>query len=266
MKHLSRLLPPAVLLLTSSAGLALEKMEQRKIEGAGANLALRTQFGTYGYRPQQSLRVEADGLRFWLPAGVAQVGQTGFYSYFVLAGDCEASCAYELRNLQPPRGGYGSGVGLAFDAGDEVGRCVIQRVHKTPEGAGYALNVHLIGADGKASDENRFVPTKAKRGRIGLKRVKKELIFLASDDPGTEGKEIDRLTFTDRTIRAVRLFADPGGSPTAIDARVNKIDVRAEQITGGVPEKEKPRTQWWWLAAFPAIGAGVLVWRWRRRR
>jgi hypothetical protein len=210
--------------------------------------------------------VEADGLRFWLPAGVAQVVQTGFYSYFVLAGDCEVSCVFELRNLQPPRGGYGAGVGLAFDAGDEVGRGEIRRVHKTPEGAGYALNVHMIGAGGKVIDENRFVPTKAKRGRIGLKRVKKDLIFLASDDPGAEGKEVDRLTFTDRTIRAVRLFADPGGSPTAIDARVQQIAVQAEQITGGIPEKEKSRTQWWWLSVLPAAGAGVLVWRWRRRR
>ena len=144
---------------------------------------MRTLFGAYGYRVGQTISREAGGLRLTLPAGVPGVNQTGIYSYFVLAGDCEASCTYDLVKLQPPSKGYGCSVGLAFDAGDEIGRGVIQRIHKPPEGSGYALTCTLIGAGGKAKNENRFVATKAKRGRIGLRRVEKELIFLASDDP-----------------------------------------------------------------------------------
>lgn len=112
-----------------------------------------------------------------------------------------------------------------------------------------------------------MVPTKARQGRIGLRRVGKELIFLAADKPTDDLDEIGRLPFTERTVQAVRLFADPGGSPTVVDVRLRQITVRAEETTGGMPKSEVRASHWWWLLlALPVVAAALGFWLWRRGR
>jgi hypothetical protein len=262
------LLAAAALLALAPAGTAGEMKAELKVDGTNPQ-ALRTRFSTYGYHPRQSAFVEGDAVRIRLPEGVKGVGQTGVYSFFSLAGDCEVTLSYELINVPAPKGGYGTGVGLALDAGETVGRGSIQRVVREKEGNGYALDSVLMGSGGKAQqDEDRFVAVKAKKGRLGLRRVKKELIFLAADTPTGELQEIERLPFTDRTIQAVRFYADPGGSPTAVDVRIRQIEVHAEEIAGGVPLRDQGGWSVWWLLLGPvAAGVGVLLlWLWRDRR
>src|SRR5438093_568167 len=177
MNHLVRL---AAAMVVCALGFSLTTAAEMKkyvtIDRTNSQL-LKGLFGSYGYQPAQCVLAEADGLRFWLPADVEGVAQTGIYSYFALAGDCEVTLTYELLKLQAPRGGYGSGLGLAFDAGDEVGRGAIQRVHKTAEGNGYVLQCSLVKTRGQLKEEYRFVPAAAERGRIGLRRINKDLDF-----------------------------------------------------------------------------------------
>jgi hypothetical protein len=75
--------------------------------------------------------------------------------------------------------------------------------------------------------------------------------------------EIERLPFTTGNIRAVRVYADPGGSPTAVDVQVSEMQARAEQIAAGVPRRpEPPRMTWvWWVVAGVA-GVVLLGWLW----
>ena len=96
-------------------------------------------------------------------------------------------------------------------------------------------------------EEHQFVPASAERGRIGLRRINKDLVFLASDDPDATLQEVGRLPFTERTIRSVRLFVDAGGSPTAVDMRLLEIAVRAEEIAGGKVRLVKGAPSSWWL-------------------
>jgi hypothetical protein len=242
-----------------------EMKDEVKVEGSSTGV-LRNQFGTYGDPRREYLYSEPGGLRFWFPARAGGVAQAGFYSYFTLSGDCEASFTYEILKAQAPQGGYGSGVGLAFDAGEEVGRGSIQRVEKEKGESGYVLQT-VLGTGAKAKEEYRFVSSAARRGRIGLRRAGKELIFLTSDDPADPLEEADRLPFTDRTIRAVRIFADTGGSLTALDVRAKAVRMQAEEVTAGVPQKEEAGTNGWWIAGAVG-GAGLLFWGWRiwRRR
>jgi len=258
----------AAALLALAAPVRAGEMKQEVKLGPSNPGALRSLFGAYGYRPGQSLLPESSGLRLRLPGRVAGVGQTGVYSYFGLSGDAEASCSYGLLNVEVPAKGYGSGVGLAFDAGERVGRGSIQRVHKSAKESGYVLQTTPGAAGGSMKEEYRFVASAAKAGRMGLRREKKELVFLAADGPGKPLEEIGRLPFTDRTIRAVRFFADPGESPTAVDVRVGDVLVRAEEIAGGVPRRERRSVKWWvWGAlAVPALGMLLLGWRAYRRK
>jgi hypothetical protein len=229
--------------------------------------ALYKMFSVYGQRSRQVFTPEATGVRIRLP-GTANVTQTGVYSFFALGGDCEVTLTYELLGVDTPQKGYGAGLGLAFDAGDDVGRAAIQRVTKPgKEGTGYVLERTLAGAKDKSPDDYRFVQAKTKKGRMGLRREGKEVVFLTADGPKADFEEAGRLPFTDRMIRVVRLFADDGGSPTVVDVRARDVSIRAEEITGGVSEREQRRSPWVWLwLAVPASGAGLLLWYWRARR
>ncbi|HTU91097.1 MAG TPA: hypothetical protein VMF69_13550 [Gemmataceae bacterium] len=263
MKPLSRLTAMIVLVLIVSRIAASEMGDELLVNASARNL-LRTRFATYGYWPRQAVFLEAAGFRLRLPDGVAGVTQTGLYSLFALSGDCEATLTYELLDVAPPQGGYGSGVGLAFDLGEGDGRGTIQRVYRKDQGSGYVLQTVPGESKGNMREVDRFVPTVSRRGRIGLRRIKKELIFLHADAPADPLQEVDRLSFTDRTIRTVRVFADPGGSPTAVDVRVSQIEIRAEEIAAGVPQREQRGWGWSWLWAVVPVVSGVLVFWFRR--
>lgn len=268
MKSSLFLTAPIVVALVALGSSAAERRDELHMDASSLS-AWRTRFGTYGYQPRRAIFLEAAGLRFWLPSGVAGIPQTGLYSYFALAGDCEVTLAYEWLNVSPPRQGYGSGVGLAFDVEGEGGRGAIQRVLRTAEGSGYVLQTTPGEPAGNMKSVDRFVPAASKQGRIGLRRVKNELIFLRADSPTESLEEVDRLPFTDRTIRTVRLFADPGGSPTAVDVRLRQIEIRAEEIASGVPQLEPKSASWGWLWAVVSVAGGALgfrVWRVHRRQ
>lgn len=230
--------------------------------------ALRARFGTYGYRARRTIFLEAAGIHFLLPGDVPGVSQTGMYSYFGLAGDCEATLTYELLNVPPPRAGYGSGFGLAFDVEGGAGRGAVQRVFRTGAVSGYVVQTSPGPTGKRIKEVDRLVPTEARRGRLGLRRIKNELIFLSADDPEVPLQEIDRLPFTDRTIRAVRVFADPGGSPTAVEVRLGRLEIHAEEIASGVSRLEDKGGRWLlWVGIAVLLGGGALAfWFWRRRR
>jgi hypothetical protein len=251
----------AVVLVGASAAPAGEMKTTLKAHGENLRVLL-TRFATYGYGAERTIFLDADTLRIKLPGKVEGIGQTGVYSVFALAGDCELAMTYDLLSLPPPVAGYGAGVGIAFDVNRGGGRADIQRVLRPSGECGYALHTD-IGA--KKKERDLFVPAEGKWGRLCMRRIGSEVIFLTGEE-SLEVKEIARLPFTDKTIRAVRLFADPGGSPTALDARLGQIEMRAEEITGGVARRDVREWPWWWrLTGLPVI-AGLVYWVYRRRR
>jgi hypothetical protein len=265
-------------IFASSLGTAGEMKMEMKIDATNPR-AVKDRFSYYGYNPPKSIILETDGLRFLLPGGKAekdQPAQTGVYSYFRLAGDCEVILTYQLLpNMELPTKGYGSGVGLALDVDGGVGkkwRADIQRVNRVGGKSGYAMHSDDVAKQkaGIKPPPDPYTPTSAEWGRMGLRRIKKEIYFLAGEQ-NDELKEIEHLPFTDETIQVVRLFADPGGSPTWVDARVLRVEIRAEEITGGVAERDVPISPLWWLLlVIPVAGMGtgltLMFWRFRRRR
>ncbi len=236
-----------------------------KIE-AGDTKTFHTMFGSYGYSPQRSIAYPAGAVRFRLPAGVNKLPQTGLYSLFTLAGDCEVTCRFELLNVPAPNSGYGCGIGVGLDLGDDDGRGTIQRMIRLKNDNVFILQTSMYGSGTKREEADKTVPAAGKRGWIGLRRVKNELIFLASDSWTESPREIERLPFGTRAIQAVRFYADSGGSPTAVEARLFDITIQAEEITGAVPRSEQASSRWWlWGLLCLSIGTlGFLRWRGQR--
>jgi len=254
-----------VLLLAASAGTLADMVV--KVNSSKPDV-LRKHFNPYGFKHTETVQRDKDGFHFVIKA-VKGSGQAGVYSNFTLSGDAEASCFYEVKRLPQPRTGYGCLVGLGFDIGEKQGRGSIQRAHTVKGETGYVLEVDLVGVDMKPEDKYKFVKTKAMKGRIGLRRVGKELIFLMTETQLGDLEEIGRLPFTDKTIRAVRYYGDSGGSPTAVDVWVKEIEVKAEEAVAGIPKSEKPKPNRWWIwVMLSVVVAGGLVgwWRWNRKR
>lgn len=94
------------------------------------------------------------------------------------------------------------------------------------------------------------------------------MTFLAADAPGDPLRELKTVPFTAGTVRSLRLAGDAGNSPTTLDVRVTELVVRAEELTGGIPEMEI-RAGWGRTVAGVVAAALVLVGvalAWRRRR
>jgi hypothetical protein len=267
-------LATAFCVLVSAQGTAGDMKMELKIDGSNPRV-LQNKFGTYGYRKQQVLWQEIDGIRFVLPEAEG-TAQSGIYSYFALAGDCEVVLTYELLKVPPPTKGYGCGLGIAFDIGEggRGGRGDLQRVLRKGKNDNNGVKLHShVSEKGKPKLEQPdvFAQNDSKKGLICLRRVGKELIGLMADGESDPLQEIGRLPFTDETIRAVRLFADPGGSPTVVDVRLRRIEMRAEQITGGVAEKDV--VSYWWVPILVVVliltvcaGVGWLLWREYRKQ
>ncbi len=117
----------------------------------------------------------------------------------------------------------------------------------------------------KVKEDKHFEPAAVTKGRLCLRRVGKEVLFLTAEDPAKPLEQIgDKMPFTDKPVRKVLVFVDTGGSPTVVDAVVRQIEIRAEELAGGKVQPPPPRSTWWaWLVLF--LACGVLVWRWREQ-
>jgi hypothetical protein len=216
-----------------------------------------THFGRYGPRAAQVVTRDPRGLRLSLPADPKGAKQAGLYSYFALAGDFEVVADYEVLNVPPPAAGYGTGFGIAVEARGADGDVCVRRGAWKFEGEGIQL-VRGTPVDGEMKYETQFVATKAKTGRLVLRREKADLVLLTADQKA-EPAERFRVPFTAGTVRTVRLYADCGGSATPVDGRVTSFRVKAEEMTGGIPERERDPVAWWVYAAAAAVAVVAAV-------
>jgi hypothetical protein len=229
-----------------------------------------THFARFGYEPLKSMRRDGDWLHFQLPAEVDK--ETGLYSYVGLAGDFEMEVSYSWNILPEPKPGRNISCGIAAEGVRSTGEVRLSRSFGTaPAKSGYAVRKRLP-VDRKSIDKtefyyavSRFVPD----GRLMLRRVKDEMICLASNNKG-ELQELDRFPFTPGTIRILRIYANPGASPTTgLDLRLGNFRLRAGEITGGFPVRERRGAFPWWLVSgtsFLAVAAGGWLIARRQRR
>jgi hypothetical protein len=233
-----------------------------------ANIRLfDTHFARYGHATSKSITREAKGVRITLPAK-KDVAQTGLYSYVVLAGDFEVAVNYEWLAVTSPNGGYGVSCGIAIDTGNPGIMVSLARANLPGKGQGdgYAVTVGTTPANGPTKYETTHFPFTAKNGRLMMRREQAELVCLVTESAKVPLRALCRLPFTEDTVHQVRVYADGGGSPTAVDVRLSQIQMRAEEITGGYPVRDQPRAIPWLLIVGGVSSVALVVLFFVRRR
>ncbi|HEY1380014.1 MAG TPA: hypothetical protein VGF55_24640, partial [Gemmataceae bacterium] len=177
--------------------------------------------------------------------------------------------AYQVIDMAPPTSGYGKSCGIAVETPGPADLISVARGVQVGNGPGYVVT-RGHRADGPIGYESTHYPSKAKAGRLVLRREKADMVCLAADGPQGELRELVRLPFTPATVSKVRLFADPGESHGSVDARFTEVQVRAVEIAGGAARYEPPRpwSRWWWagLGGAGVVAAGVATLRYRTGR
>lgn len=251
-----------LLLLLAGAGFVLASAVRaadlkEHLDTASDGKLLDSHFGRYGHAISRSILRAEQTVHFQLPADTEGVGQTGLYSYFVVAGDFEFTATFEIVSVSPPEIGYGAGIGIAVEGKQAADNLSLTWRHVPKKGSNYVVSHG-------PNQESSYFSTRAESGRLALRRAGNKLICLVADGDAATLRELCQVPFTDGTIRALRIFADPGGAQTGIDAQVGNVRVRAEEITGGIPTREKSGGIAWWLAlAAVTLAALALFWRWR---
>ncbi len=217
---------------------------------------LDSRFSRYGFTPTRTIARENRHVRFKLPP-LKDVGQTGIYSYFAMAGDFEVEGSFDLLTLTEPTKGYGASVGIALDTEGPAGQLQFARGQRVKEFPSYLITRAIPKDKEMTYDTQRFA-AKAKSGKFVLKRQNADLTILVS-----EGKddmtELAKIPFTTATVRKIRLFADTGGSPTSLDGRIGNLKVRAEEITGGIATRDVAFNWLGWLSTILFFAACVGV-------
>lgn len=224
-------------------------------------------FLRFGHHSGRTVAPERGGVRFQLPP-LKPEAMAGYYSSFSLVGDFEVSFDLDLVAVSTPSGGYGPGVGATIDAEGEDGSICLVRGLSPTASPQFALVRMTPNSDGTPKYETETFPATGTRARLVLRREKDEVVVFAGDKPGGAVRELKRIPFTERRVRYLRLHASNGGSQSAITARLTNVQVRADEIVGGLTQTElaAARSYWWWWmpVAGVAFGAALVVRRHRR--
>jgi expansin (peptidoglycan-binding protein) len=135
------------------------------------------------------------------------------------------------------------------------------------QGNGYAVTVGTPDKEGTKYETSHY-PTQAKTGRLMLKREAAEMICMVAEGSKDPLRELVRIPFTANTVKQARLYADAGGSETAVDVRLSQFRLRAEEIVGGFPKRDQPTNIPWWpfVTGFFFVAVIVLLVIRRRRQ
>jgi len=199
------------------------------------------------------MKPETGGLRITLPAKRPNLAAVGVSPRFAVSGDFEISVAFEILAVEQPRKGYGSGVNIHLILDNPQAEAVtLLRGTRVKEGDVYLVNRARKRKDGRMQYRLKTFPSNATSGRLSIRRVGSVIHYLAADGVNGELMEIDQTDVGTEDLDVIRVAANTGESPTALDVRLLDLQIVSERL----PNIPSPRSAvgMMWL-----VGGGVGV-------
>jgi hypothetical protein len=212
---------------------------------------------------------EADGLRVVIPQS-APVEEVGFGPKFGLRGDFEIVATFEIVQISSPKNGYGVGPRIYITtATEDEQAATVARLKRVREGDVFSAHRarYLATEQGERRRDHMTatVPTTAKVGRLGLRRIGTNLQFLATEGEAEMAASIRSVSFTDADVSSVRISLHTGGANTAGDVRWKDVLIRADEFVQ--PRGSRTAGRLLALGALlAAVVLGIAGWRSRRWR
>jgi hypothetical protein len=247
-------------------------------QGFRGRIFPRELFKITGPNASELIQPEAEGLRITLPPKEKTAAAVGIEADFPIKGDFEITVGYELLKADPPQAGFGVGLEIYLvTATTTKEAAALYRFVRRGGGEAYGCSRMTTNKEGRRVGIPGFedIPTTAKSGQLRIKRTGTEAVMSAAEGADKDFRELYRFDLTDADIVQLRLAANPGNAPNAVDLRLMDLRVRAadvprsaEPVQDAGASPSWPRRNLSVLAALLAAALvifGLLVWRHKSR-
>jgi len=223
----------------------------------------------FGGGGSNTITLSESGLRLSMRPSARDNSSFGAILPLNIEGDFDINASYVLDATPQPEGGYGAGVSLVAEVknGSYVS---LQRVGQKDSGQIYVAHRAVRDSSGAYHHDATQSPTLTKSGSLMISRRGKNIVY-SVHEPGTAGfSEIGQCPFTGLPIVAIRLAAQNGQYPAAVDARWVSLNVAGntcgqKEVVAGkpVPPFFTP-TEWivWGLSLPMAIAVYLSALKW----
>jgi serine/threonine-protein kinase len=178
----------------------------------------------------QVARVDAQGLRFTLPAARDNLGMVGVELPARLGGDFEVTLGYEVLNVPNPGPPLGAGVQLLvkFDS-PAVAGALVTRMQKT-RGPTFGANFLARGPDGEEQFHGLLnTDAQAPKGRLRLARTGSKLAYAVADGDA-DIHRIQDLEVGTGDVTTVRVQCGTVQAAVPLDVRLIDLGIRADRM------------------------------------
>ncbi len=182
--------------------------------------------------PNAGLRVltEPQGLRITLPAEPSKkYDGVGVSAKFGIMGDFEVTASYEVIDAPKPMSGRGVGVEFYLMI-DSAKRDAIIVTHSFRQNGTQAYECTRVAANDQGRRQMSFnfeSPADCKTGALRMIRVGSKAMFAYRSEKDKDFRPLASVAVATDDVRYLRIGANPGSGPNAIDVRVLDLRVRA---------------------------------------
>lgn len=211
------------------------------------------------------VKSESRGVRISLPQGMKNLRPTGFSPIFRISGDFEVTLGYKILDYEKPESGDGVGVSL-YAVMDSPNNEAVYLAHKVRVGDRQVVSLSRMStvAGKRKATFSRYVPVSTMGGKLKLIRKDSTLSYLMAEADSNEFIELHHEEVGTNDVPRLRVAAENGTSPHAVDVLLNDFQVRADGIHYGAPPPTSQSRLYVWPSAI-VIMAAILGFLWRNR-
>ncbi len=189
------------------------------------------------------IRPEPEGLR--IAAGETNKDAIGVAVELSVKGDFEITAGYEIISVGPKQSRRGFELYLMSDTPTKEALAFDRATSR--DGQEVYVCSRMTTIDGKRANtyQGNDVPAFGKAGHLRIVRVGTKAILSVQED-GKEPRAVHRVELGKEDLALLRLAANPGGVPNAVDLRLRDIRVRcadADALKPRAAAQAPPRNQ-----------------------